>query len=64
MNRPLIMQCYKIILQKGVEGISLAEIGTTLGLNKLNSRLMMNTLKKLGAVTSLAFDNGRQRYYR
>lgn len=64
MNRPLITQCYKITHEKGVEGASLAEIGTELGLTKLNSRLMMNTLKKLDVVASLSFDNGRQRYYR
>ncbi|XP_065212639.1 general transcription factor 3C polypeptide 1 [Planococcus citri] len=63
-NRPLAVQCYKYFHERGVEGTTLMEIGAVLGLNKLNSRLLVNTLKKLDFVTRLYFDNGRQRYYR
>lgn len=63
-NRTLLSQCYHLINEVKLEGISTVEIGRKLGLNKLMSRQLLKTLTKYNLIVSLSSENARVRYYR
>lgn len=60
-NRPLLHQVYKTIDDSGREGMSQQEIGTQLGLSKLNARSVLRRVQRQRNVSFYMKDEGRQR---
>lgn len=60
-NVDLNAQAYKIIEQSKFDGITSTEFRTIMGLTKLNARILLRNLERLGEVTTFRVDQGRQR---
>lgn len=64
LDRPMLSQAYRAIEKAGVEGLSQVQIGTELGVTKLQARAMCRNLMKAKVVDMYLQDIGRQRVTR
>jgi len=60
-NVDLTTQAYKIIEQSKFDGVTSTEFRAIMGLTKLNARILLRNLQRLGQVTTFRVDQGRQR---
>lgn len=60
----MLSQAYRAIEKAGVEGLSQVQIGTELGVTKLQARAMCRNLMKAKIVDMYLQDIGRQRVTR
>lgn len=60
-NVDLNAQAYKIIEQTKYDGLTSTELRSIMGLTKLNARILLRNLERLGQVTTFRVDQGRQR---
>lgn len=60
-NVDLNTQAYKIIEQSKFDGVTSTEFRSIMGLTKLNARILLRNLERLGQVTTFRVDQGRQR---
>lgn len=60
-NVDLNAQAYKIIQAAKYDGITSTEFRSAMGLTKLNGRILLRNLERLGQVTTFRVDQGRQR---
>lgn len=61
VNVPLLKQAYDLIKSSKEQGLSQTELGTILGLSKLNSRSIIRNLERMKYIVSFSKDVGRQR---
>ncbi|KAG4077748.1 hypothetical protein HA402_011177 [Bradysia odoriphaga] len=60
-NVDLNTQAYKIIEQTKYDGVTSTELRSIMGLTKLNARILLRNLERMGQVTTFRVDQGRQR---
>lgn len=60
-NIDLNQQAYKMIEQSKFDGVTSTEFRSAMGLTKLNARILLRNLERLGQVTTFRVDQGRQR---
>ena len=60
-QRPLLHQCYSVVELAGPEGITQRGLARVFGMAALESRLVLKSLQRSGAVTGIMKDRGRQR---
>lgn len=60
-NVDLSQQAYRIIEKTKFDGITSTEFRSIMGLAKLNARILLRNLERLGQVTTFRVDQGRQR---
>ena len=63
-GKPLISQCFHVVNEAGVNGISQVEVGRKLGLNKLLTRMLLKTLLKIEEIVSSGPEDAKKRYYK
>lgn len=61
IDRPLLSQVFNVIKSEGPKGISAQEIGRTMGIPKLEMRLLCRNLERREVVSTYMQDVGRQR---
>lgn len=61
IDRPMLHQAYKLFEQLGPNGESQRKFGMLLGVPRLEGRAICRNLKRLGVVSIIMKDAGRQR---